>query len=160
MVGMAVSRELYKENAVAYVSTSNTAILAVKSFHNRPNSMSNKRHENKCKNCGRTHVIGKYTARNTPCNKCKKRHFAKYCHKNKRQFYHQLCSFSGPNKTSAQQSNHNMRPVVKVYMVNKQGDYEEDTQWDGVESRIGPINYTDSVDLVYNPHYEHPQDLL
>ena len=39
-------------------------------------------------------------------------------------------------------------------MVNEQGDYEGDAHWDVVESSIGPINYTDSVDLVYNPHYK------
>ena len=40
-------------------------------------------------------------------------------------------------------------------MVNEQGDYERDAHWDVEENSIGPINYTDSVDLVYNPHY-HP----
>ena len=39
-------------------------------------------------------------------------------------------------------------------MVNEQGDYEGDAHWDVVENNIGPINYTDSVDLVYNPHYK------
>ena len=39
-------------------------------------------------------------------------------------------------------------------MVNKQGDHEGDAYWDEVENSIGPINYTDSVDLVYNPHYQ------
>ena len=33
MVSIVVSRELFKENCVAYASTSNTAIHAVKSFH-------------------------------------------------------------------------------------------------------------------------------
>ena len=40
-------------------------------------------------------------------------------------------------------------------MVNEQGYYEGDPHWDVVENSIGPINYTDSVDLVYNPHYKH-----
>ena len=48
MVSMAVSRELSKENVMAYASRSNTAIHTVKSFNNRPNSMSNNRQENKC----------------------------------------------------------------------------------------------------------------
>ena len=39
-------------------------------------------------------------------------------------------------------------------MVNEQGDYEGDAHWDVVENSIRPINYTDSVDLVYNPHYK------
>ena len=39
-------------------------------------------------------------------------------------------------------------------MVNEQGDYEGDAHWDVIENSIGPINYTDSVDLVYNPHYK------
>ena len=39
-------------------------------------------------------------------------------------------------------------------MVNEQDDYEGDAYWDVVENSIGPINYTDSVDLVYNPHYK------
>ena len=47
-----------------------------------------------------------------------------------------------------------MRPVVKVLMVNEQGNYEGDAHWDVVENSIGPINYADSVDLVYNPHYK------
>ena len=41
-------------------------------------------------------------------------------------------------------------------MVNEQGDYEGDAHWDVVENSIGPVYYTDSVDLVYNPHYKHP----
>ena len=39
-------------------------------------------------------------------------------------------------------------------MVNEQGDCEGDAHWDVVENSIGPINVTDSVDLVYNPHYK------
>ena len=45
MVSMAGSRELCKENAMAYATTSNTAIHAVKSFHKKPNPISNKRPE-------------------------------------------------------------------------------------------------------------------
>ena len=37
-------------------------------------------------------------------------------------------------------------------MVNEQGDYKGDTHRDVVENSIGPINYTDSVHLVYKPH--------
>ena len=37
MLSMAVSRELSKENAMAYANTSNTAIHAIKSFHKKPN---------------------------------------------------------------------------------------------------------------------------
>ena len=58
-----------------------------------------------------------------------------------------------------QPSKHKLRPVVKVHMVNEQGDYEGDAHWVIVENTIGPIHYTDSVDLVYNPHYKqttHP----
>ena len=44
-------------------------------------------------------------------------------------------------------------------MVNKKGDYEGDAHWDVVEKSIGTINYTDSVDLVYNPYYEQPTGL-
>ena len=58
-------------------------------------------------------------------------------------------------------------------MVNEQGDYEGDAHWDVVENSSGPINYTNSVDLVYSPHYkqttspttdlppirEHPQEI-
>ena len=39
-------------------------------------------------------------------------------------------------------------------MVNEYGDYKGDVHWDVVENSTGPINYTDSVDLVYNPHYK------
>ena len=67
-----------------------------------------------------------------------------------RQSYHQPFSLSGTYKPSTQSSNHKLRPVVKVHMVNEQGNYEGD------ENSIGPINYIDSVDLVYNPHYKHP----
>ena len=72
MISMAVSRELSNENAMAYGSTSNTAIHTVKSFHNRPDSMSNNKHENKCKNSGWTHDREKCTSRNKTCHKCKK----------------------------------------------------------------------------------------
>ena len=41
-------------------------------------------------------------------------------------------------------------------MLNEQGDYEGDAQWEVVKNSIGHINYVDSVDLVCNPHYEHP----
>ena len=41
-------------------------------------------------------------------------------------------------------------------MANEQEDYEGDAHLDVVENSIGPINYTDSVDLVYNPHYKYP----
>ena len=74
--------------------------------------------------------------------------------KDRRQSYHQSASFAGTNKTSTQSSKQKLRPVVKVHMVNEQGDYEGDAHWDVVENSIGPINYTDSVDLVYNPHYK------
>ena len=40
-------------------------------------------------------------------------------------------------------------------MVNEQGDYEGNAHWDVVENSIGPINYTDPVDVVYNLHYKH-----
>ena len=42
MVSMAVSRELSKENAMAYANTNNTAIHAIKSFHNKSRLVSNK----------------------------------------------------------------------------------------------------------------------
>ena len=45
---------------------------------------------------------------------------------------------------------------IKVHMVNEQQDYEGDAHWDVVENSIGPINYTDSVDLVYNPTINIP----
>ena len=119
-VSMAASRELSKENVIAYVNTSNTAIHAIKSFHNKSRLVSNKRLENKCKKCGRCHEIGKCPAKDKTCLICQRKgHFAK-C------FYYQPSSLSGANKTSTQLSNPNLRPVVKVYMVNEQGDYEGD----------------------------------
>ena len=63
MVGMAVSRELSKENAVAYANISNKSINAVKSFHIKPNSISNNKHENICNKNGRSHDIGKCPAK-------------------------------------------------------------------------------------------------
>ena len=56
--------------------------------------------------------------------------------------------FSGTIKPSTQPPKQKLRPVVKVHMVNEQGDYEGDAHWDVVDNSIGPINYTDSVDLV------------
>ena len=44
-------------------------------------------------------------------------------------------------------------------MVNEQDDYEGGAHWDVVENSIGPINYTDSVDLVYNPTINKQQVL-
>ena len=38
-----------------------------------------------------------------------------------------------PNRTSTWQPNSMLRPVVKVHMVNKQGGYEGDAQWDVVD---------------------------
>ena len=43
MVSMMVSRELSKENAMAYTNTSNTATHAIKSFHKKPNPLSSKK---------------------------------------------------------------------------------------------------------------------
>ena len=56
MLSMEVSRELSKEKAEAYASTSITAIHAEKSFCNKPPNI---RYENRCHKCGRTHNIGK-----------------------------------------------------------------------------------------------------
>ena len=156
MVSMAVSRELSKENAIAYANTNNTAIHAVKSINKKPNITSSKKTKNKCSKCGRFHVFGKCPAKDKACLLCQKPgHFAKCCHdKVRRQSCHQSASFVGTNKTSMQYSKQKLRPVVKVHVVNEQGDYEADAHWDVVENSIGPINYTDSVDLVYNPHYK------
>ena len=74
--------------------------------------------------------------------------------KDRRPSYHQPSSLSGTNKTSTQSSNHKLRPVVKAHIVNEQGDYVGDAHWDVAENSIGPLNYTVSVDLVYNPHYK------
>ena len=41
-------------------------------------------------------------------------------------------------------------------MVNENRAYEGDAHWYVVENSIGPIYYTDCVDLVYNPHFKHP----
>ena len=82
MVGMTVSRELSKENVVAYASTSNTAIHAVKSFHNKPNSMSSNRHENKCNKFGSSHAVAKFPAKGKTCYICQRTgKYAKCCHK-------------------------------------------------------------------------------
>ena len=138
MVSMAVSRELSKENAMTYASTSDSAIHAIKSFHNKPTSVSNKRLENKCNKCGRSHDIGKCPAKDKTCLICQRTgHFAKCCYKkDRRQSHHQPSSLSGTNKTSTKPSNHKLRPVVKVHMVNEQGDYEEDAHWDVVENTV------------------------
>ena len=108
--------------------------------------------------CGRSHNIGKCPAKFKICLICQRTgNFAKCCHKRDRgQSYHQLSSLSGNNKTPAQLSNHKLRPVVKVHIVNEQGNYEGDAHWDLVENSIRPINYAASVDLVYIPHYKHP----
>ena len=156
MVSMAVSREQSKENATAYANTNNdTAIQAIKPFNKKPNFTSNKKPKNKCSKCGRLHDFGKCPAKDKTCLICQKPgHFAKCCHdKDRRQSCHQSASFAGTNKTSIQSSKQKLRPVVKVHMVNEEGDYEGDAHWDVVENSIGPINYTDSVDIVYNPHY-------
>ena len=42
MVSMAVSRELSKENVMAYVNTNNTAIHTITSFNKKPNPTSSK----------------------------------------------------------------------------------------------------------------------
>ena len=141
---------------MAYANTDNTAIHTLKSFNKKPNPTSSKKPKNKCSKCGRLHDFGKCPAKDKTCLVCQKpEHFAKCCHdKDRRQSYHQSCSFSGPNKTSTQPSKHKLMPVVKVHMVNEQGDYEGDAHWDVVENSIGPIHYTDSVDLVYTPHYQ------
>ena len=156
MVSMAVSRELSKENAMAYTNTNNIAIHGIKSINKKPNITSSKKPKIKCSKCGRLHDFGKCPAKNKTCLLYHKpEHFANCCwDKGGRQFYNQSSSFSGTNKPSTQPSKQKLRPVVKVHMVNEQGDYEGDAHWDVVENSIGPINYTDSVDLVYNPHYK------
>ena len=155
MVSMEVGRELSKENAMAYADTNSTAIHTIKSFNKKPNPTSSKKPKNKCNKCGRLHDLGKCPAKAKTCLICQKpRHFAKSCHdKDRRQTCHQSASFAGTNKTSMQSSKQKLRPVVKVHMVNEHDDYG-DAHWDVVENSIGPINYTDSVDLVYNPHYK------
>ena len=77
MVSMVVSRELYKESAIAYPNTSNSAIHAVKSFHKKPNLTSSKRPENKCNKCGRIHDVGKCSAKTKHVLYAKKRTFCK-----------------------------------------------------------------------------------
>ena len=62
---------------------------------------------------------------------------------NRRRSYHQPSSLSETNKTPTQESNQKLRPIVKVYKVNEQGDCEGDAHWDVVENSIGPINYTE-----------------
>ena len=80
MVSMAVSRELSKENAMAYARTINTAIHAVKSFHKKPGPISNKKPENKCNKCGKSHDVGKCPAKDKTCLICQRiGHFAKCC---------------------------------------------------------------------------------
>ena len=107
MVSMAVSRELSKENAMAYANTSNTAIHAIKSFNKKPNPTSSKTPKNKCSKCGRSHDIGKCPAKDKTCLICQKPgHFAECCcEKDRRQSYHQSSSFSGTNKTSPNHPN-------------------------------------------------------
>ena len=65
--------------------------------------------------------------------------------KDGRQSYHTPSSFFRNQQTSTQQSNHKLRPAVKVHMVNEQQVYEGDAHWDVVMNSIRPINYTDSV---------------
>ena len=142
---------------MAYANTNNdTAIHAIKPFNKKPNLTSNKKPKNKCTKCGQLHDFGKCPAKDKTCLICQNsRHFAKCCHdKDRRQSCHHSASFAGTNKTSMQSSKQKLRPVVKDHMVNEQGDYEGDAHWDVVKNSIGPINYTDSVDLVYNPHYK------
>ena len=145
MVSMAISRELSTENAMVYTNTNNTAIHAIKSINKKPNITSNKKAKNKCSKCGRLHDFGKCPAKNKTCLLCHRLgHFANCCQgKEGRQFYNQSSSFSGTNKPSTQLSKQKLRPVVKVHIVNEQGDYEADAHWDVVENSIGPINYTD-----------------
>ena len=89
-------------------------------------------------------------AKGKTCHTCQRTgHYAKCCCiTDRRQYYHQPSGFSGTKKTSTQQSNHQLRPVFKVHMVNEQGDCEGDAHWDVVENSIRSINYTDSMDLV------------
>ena len=139
MVSMAVCRELSKENATAYANTTNnTAIHEIKSFNKKPISTSCKTPKNKCSKCGRFYDFGKCPAKDKTCFICQKPgHFANCYHeKDRRKSYHQSSSFSGTNKISTQPSKHKLRPVVKVHMVNKQGDYEGDAKWDVVENSI------------------------
>ena len=156
MVSMVVSRKLSKENTMAYANTNNTAIHAIKSIKKKPNITSSKKPKRKCSKFGRLLGFGKCPAKNKTFLLCHKPgHFANCCwDKEGRQFYNQSSSFSGTNKPSTQPSKQKLRPVVKVHMVNEQGDHEGDAHWDVVENSIRPINYTDLVDLVYNPHYK------
>ena len=48
------------------------------------------------------------------------------------------------------------KTVIKVQMVNEKEDYEEDAHWNVVVINIGSINYSESVDLVYNPTLNTP----
>ena len=48
---------------MAHANTSITAIYVIKSFYNKPQSVSSKRLENKCNKCGRSHDVGKCPAR-------------------------------------------------------------------------------------------------
>ena len=72
MVSMVVSRELSKENAMAYANTNNTAIHAIKSINKKPNITSSKKPKIKCSKCGRLHDFGKCPAKNKTCLLCHK----------------------------------------------------------------------------------------
>ena len=104
MVSMAVSRELSKENAMAYANTTNSAIHTIKSFNKKPNLTSSRKPRNKCSKCGRLPDSGKCPVKDKTCLICQKPgHFAKCCSdKDRRQSYHQSLSFSGINKPSTQ----------------------------------------------------------
>ena len=134
----------------------NTAIHSIKSINKKHNFTSSKKPKDKCSKCGRFHDIGKCSAKDKRCLLCHRQgHFASCCqNKEGRQFYNQSSSVSGTNKPSTQPPKQKLRPVVKVHMVNEQSDYEGDAYWDVVENSIGWINFTDSVNLVYNPHYK------
>ena len=59
MVSMVASRELSKENAMAYANTNNTAIHVIKSTNKKHKISSNKKAKRKCSKCGRFHDFGK-----------------------------------------------------------------------------------------------------
>ena len=63
MLSMTVSRELYKDIAMAYANISNIAIHAIKSFLKKLKPVSNKRVQNECNKCGRSDDVAKSSAK-------------------------------------------------------------------------------------------------
>ena len=155
MVSMAVSRELSKENAMAYANTNNTAIHTVKSFNKKPNITSSKKLKMNAVN-----VVGSMILE-TAQPKIKHALYAK----NQGTLQSAAVIKIGDNPITSHlvlQEQINFNPTIQTKdEASCQSPYGEWPRWlwrrctlGCGKNSIGPINYTDSADLVDNPNYK------